>query len=164
MAESAKAIIRRRINARTSEVFDALTDPKVLSQWFGPRAFDVCEVDADVRVGGRFAFRMKGESGMYGAEGVYREVTPPRRLVLTWTWVEAPKGEELDQVESLVTFDLQPDGDDTLLTLTHEGLKDQDTADSHEQGWSEALGKLATLLSVPMKDGRQRPATVDLKP
>jgi uncharacterized protein YndB with AHSA1/START domain len=35
--------------------------------WFGPKAFDACEVEADVRVGGRFAFRMTSSKGTYGA-------------------------------------------------------------------------------------------------
>lgn len=143
----ARVVLTRRLHAPPPEVFEACTTPRLLAQWFGPRAFDVCEVEADVRVGGRFSFRMQGERGMYGAEGVYREVTPPTRLVLTWMWTEGPRGEEPDGIQSLVTFDLQPDNGGTLLTLTHEGLLDQPSADSHGEGWGEALEKLASWLA-----------------
>lgn len=147
MAGDGRVVITRRLDARPDQVFEACTDPKLLAQWFGPRAFDVCEVDADVRVGGRFSFRMKSDRGTYGAQGVYQEVTPPTRLVLTWTWTEAPEGEELDGVESLVTFVLRSDGDATLLTLTHDRLRDQESANSHREGWTEALEKLERLFA-----------------
>ena len=147
MAGDGRVVITRRLDARPDQVFEACTDPKLLAQWFGPQAFDVCEVDADVRVGGRFSFRMKSDRGTYGAQGVYQEVTPPTRLVLTWTWTEAPEGEELDGVESLVTFVLLSDGDATLLTLTHDRLRDQESANSHREGWTEALEKLERLFA-----------------
>lgn len=142
----AKVVLTRHLKAPPSEVFEACTTPRILAQWFGPKAFEVCEVEADARVGGRFAFRMQSERGTYGAEGIYREVQPPSRIVLTWMWTEGPRGEEPDGVQSLVTFDLKPDGDGTLLTLIHEGLLDQESADSHREGWSEALDKLELLL------------------
>ena len=85
---------------------------------------------------------------MYGAQGVYREVTPPSRLVLTWLWTEAPESEQLDGVESLVTFEIQAKGDGTLLTLTHDRLADQKSADSHREGWTEALDKLERLFDL----------------
>lgn len=148
MAGDGRVVITRRLEARPDQVFEACTDPRLLALWFGPKAFDVCAVDADVRVGGRFSFRMKSDQGTYGAQGVYQEVTPPSRLVLTWTWTEAAQGEELDGVESLVTFDLRRDGDGTLLTLTHDRLRDQELADSHREGWTEALDKLERLCAA----------------
>jgi len=44
--------------------------------------------------------------------------------------------------ESQVTVALQPDGDGTLLTLTHEQLFDQAARDGHERGWLGSLDKL----------------------
>lgn len=104
-------------------------------------------MEADVRVGGRFSYRMSGGPGDFAAEGVYREVVPPVRLVLTWEWTDGPPEEPPDGVISLVTFDLAPDGDGTMLTLTHEGLPNAERADSHRQGWTETFEKLAGLLS-----------------
>lgn len=155
MANVGKAVIARQLRARPAQVWDACTDPKKLALWFGPSAFEVCEVEADVRVGGRFAFRMKSVHGTYGAHGVYREVTPPTRLVLTWTWTEAADDDHLDGVESLVTFEMRPQGDTTLLTLTHEHLADQKSAESHRQGWTEVVDKLERLFTpaVPGADG-----------
>ena len=148
MAGEGEVVIARQLRARPAQVWEACTDPKLVALWFGPRAFDVCEVEADVRVGGRFAFRMQSAQGMYGAQGVYREVTPPSRLVLTWLWTEAPESEQLDGVESLVTFEIQAKGDGTLLTLTHHRLADPKSADSHREGSTEALDKLERLFTT----------------
>ncbi len=142
-----KVVLTRRLKVAPADVFEACTSPEILAQWLGPRAFDVCQVDADVRVGGTFSFRMTGEKGVYGAEGIYRVVDPPRRLQLTWTWTEGPEHERPDGATSLVTFDFAPDGKGTRLTLTHEGLPDQEQAASHSEGWSEALDKLERVLA-----------------
>lgn len=99
-------------------------------------------------VGGRLFFRMASPEGTMAAEGIYREVDPPRRLVLTWTWVEGLAGAPPDATASLVTFAFEPDGTGTRLTLTHEGLPDADEARSHTEGWTEALEKLATLIDT----------------
>lgn len=144
---NAKLTLTRRIRARPSKVYAACSRPELLAKWFGPRDFRVCEVDADVRVGGKFSFRMRrDDGGVFGAKGTYREVAPDERLVLTWQWTEGPEGEEPDGVESLVTIDLRADGEGTLLTLTHERLADQESADSHRDGWTEALDKLEALI------------------
>ena len=51
----------------------------------------------------------------------YREVVANEKLVFTWAWKTTPER------ESLVTVLLKPDGDGTLLTLTHEQFADEDS-------------------------------------
>ena len=65
---------------------------------------------------------------------------PDRKLVFTWAWKSTPER------ESLVTVDLKPDGDGTLLTLTHEQFFDEDARDRHRQGWEGAMDKLASFV------------------
>lgn len=145
MAEPSLTVVRR-LRASPQAVFDACTDPAKLRLWFGPARFTVTHMEADARVGGRLFFRMTGPEGVAAAEGLYRVVDPPRRIVLGWTWVEGPAVAAQGASASLVTFALEPDGTGTRLTLTHEGLPDEAEARSHEDGWSEALEKLATLI------------------
>jgi uncharacterized protein YndB with AHSA1/START domain len=146
MTEGAKLQIVRCFAARPERVWQACTRPELLQQWFSPKPFHDCVVEADVRVGGRFFFRMTGEPGTFAAKGVYREGDEPRRHVKSWTWVEGPPDQPPDGVTSLVTFELEADGEGTRLTLTHEGLADQEQAESHEEGWTEVLEKLAKLI------------------
>lgn len=146
MSAGATLHVVRRFAVSPAKVWAACTQPELLMHWFAPGPFRDCTVEADARVGGRFFFRMAGEPGTFAAEGVYREVDEPRRLVLTWTWTEGPPDQPPDGVTSLVTFDIEPDGDGARLTLTHAGLPDKAAADSHEQGWTETFEKLANLL------------------
>ncbi|HET6469968.1 MAG TPA: SRPBCC domain-containing protein, partial [Geminicoccaceae bacterium] len=69
------------------------------------------------------------------------EVVPDAKLVFTWAWRSMPER------ESLVTVLLRPDGDGTLLTLTHERFFDEDARDRHRSGWSGALDKLERHLA-----------------
>jgi uncharacterized protein YndB with AHSA1/START domain len=151
--EGATVTLRRRLAAPVAVVYAMLVDPAELRQWLGPHDFVVTDLQADVRVGGVFRFRMRhAAGGDYGADGVYREVVLNQRIVLTWRWNEAPAGEPLDRAESLVTFAVSVEGNGTLLTLTHSRLPDDASADSHGTGWNDALDKLSTQLNKMTND------------
>ncbi|HZB55043.1 MAG TPA: SRPBCC domain-containing protein, partial [Reyranella sp.] len=44
--------------------------------------------------------------------------------------------------ESQVTVDLRPDGESTVLTLTHEHFFNETARDDHRRGWTLALDNL----------------------
>lgn len=145
MAETSLTLVRR-FRASPEAVFRTCTDPARLRLWLGPAAFAVTHMGADARVGGRLFFRMEGPGGPVAAEGTFREVAPPRRVALAWRWCEGPEGAPPQDVTSLVTFDIAPDGTGSRLTLTHAGFRDGPAATSHRQGWAEAVAKLAPML------------------
>jgi uncharacterized protein YndB with AHSA1/START domain len=129
----------RRIAARPSIVFDALTTPDGIAHWWGPDAGPVLIAETDVRVGGRFRVRFRMLDGSeHESSGEYLEVRSPERLVMSWRWL---CGEE-DPNESRVEINLRPIAGGTELTLTHSALFSEETHRSHEQGWSGALDKL----------------------
>ena len=133
--------IVRRIKASPAKVWAAITEPKLMMQWWGPDAGPTLRADIDVRPGGRFSvvFRLlNGEE--HNPTGIYQEVIPERKLAFTW---DLP-GER----ESLVTFLLKPIDGGTELTLLHEHLPDEAARDSHEQGWNGLLDKLPLFLGV----------------
>ena len=68
--------------------------------------------------------------------GEYREVVEGEKLVFTWT--------VSNEGESLVTVRLEPHGDGTQLTLTHERLSGDGSG--VRQGWTGALDKLEAFL------------------
>ena len=144
--KGAKLQIVRRYRASPEKVFAACSNPATMKSWFGPKDFRVTALSADVRVGGKFSFRMIGPPGEMAAEGTYEAVEPPTLLVHTWRWTEGPPEYPPDGVTSRITYTFEPDGTGTRLTFTQEGLADQEQADSHKEGWSEALDKLELLL------------------
>jgi uncharacterized protein YndB with AHSA1/START domain len=128
----------RRIAARPSIVFDALTTPEGIACWWGPDAGPVLLAETDVRVGGRFRVRFRMLDGSeHESSGEYLKVVRPERLAMSWRWAD---GE--DPGESLVEIDLRAIAEGTELTLTHSRLHDEETRRGHEQGWSGALDKL----------------------
>ena len=129
--------IKRRLKAPPAKVFAAWIDPEKVKRWMGPGEVKVLAVECEPRAGGRYRWLMRAPSGEdHDVSGVYREFEPGRRLVFTWAWKSTPER------ESLVTVDLKPDGDGTLLTLTHEQFFDEDTRDRHRHGWEGAMDKL----------------------
>jgi uncharacterized protein YndB with AHSA1/START domain len=134
--------IRRRLRASPGKVFAAWTDPRQVMRWWGPAGAETVRAEMDPRVGGRFLKVARTADGEeHEASGVYREVIPDEKLVFTWAWRDTPER------ETLVTVALRPDGDGTILTLTHEQFADEPTRDRHNAGWSGALDKLERYLS-----------------
>ena len=129
--------LKRRIKAPPAKVFAAWIDPEKVKHWMGPGDVKVLGVTCDARQGGKFNWVMQSASGeIHDVSGVYREIIPNEKLVFTWAWKSTPER------ESLVTVLVKPDGDGTLLTLTHEQFFDEDARDRHQGGWSAALDKM----------------------
>ena len=81
----------RRIGARPSVVFDALTAPEAIREWWGPDAGPVLIAETDPRVGGRFRVRFRMLDGSeHESSGEYLEVdpaaTPDDELALADRW------------------------------------------------------------------------------
>lgn len=113
-------------------VFDAWTDPVVMSSWFYVGDRWSAEVENDLRVGGGYRISMRTDTDMtLVCHGVYREVSRPRRLAFTWN-SHLHEG-------SLVTIELKPVTDGTELTLLHTGLPTAELMTAHAEGWMGCL-------------------------
>ena len=132
--------LHRVIDAPVETVYAAWTDPEMLRRWLAPGDAVVVRAVVDVAVGGMFLVEMRGTDGRrWLTRGVYREVVPLRRLVLTWRW-------EGSDVESLVTVEFEPElGGRTRLTLTHSRFAQDEARDEHERGWTGCLANLEDL-------------------
>jgi uncharacterized protein YndB with AHSA1/START domain len=98
--------------------------------------------ETDLRVGGRFKVQFwDPKNTHHSVSGVYREVVPNRKLAFSWAWQTTPER------ESLVTIELNPITDGTMLTLTHEQFFDEKARDDHGHGWNVALDRLETFLA-----------------
>jgi uncharacterized protein YndB with AHSA1/START domain len=129
----------RRIKARPSIVFDALTSPEGIACWWGPDEGPVLVAETDPRVGGHFRIRFRMLDGSeHESTGEYLAVVKPERLSMSWRWT----GGAEDPGESLVEIRLRAVSEGTELTFTHSRLHDEETCRSHEEGWTGALDKL----------------------
>lgn len=103
-------------DAPLEKVWDAYTDPRHVSEWWGPKNTNVLGCYNDVRVGGmwRFAFRGAAEQD-YIVSGTYKKVDNLKKLVYSDGFGEA----DSDRPEALVTVKFtQLSGGKTELTKT----------------------------------------------
>jgi uncharacterized protein YndB with AHSA1/START domain len=129
----------RRIKARPSIVYDALTTPEGIGSWWGPDDGPVLVAETDLRVGGRFRVRFRTLDGNeHESTGEYLEVVKPERLRMSWRWA----GGAEDPGESLLDIRLRATPEGTELTLVHSQLHDEESRRGHEAGWNGALDKL----------------------
>jgi uncharacterized protein YndB with AHSA1/START domain len=115
----------RRLAHPIERVWRSVTEPGELAHWFPS------EVSGELRVGGTLRFSFPGHE-LPDTEGEVTEFDPPRRLAFWW-------GPEL------LRFELEPDGDGTLLRLTHV-LSSPEQAARDAAGWHVCLDRLERSL------------------
>jgi uncharacterized protein YndB with AHSA1/START domain len=130
--------IRRRVRASTEEVFDLWTKPDLMARWMSPYPGAVdCKASCDLRPGGAFSLVMTSAESNREVTGTYVQIDRPRKLVFTWI------GPLTNHVNTLVTVELTPHGDETDLVLTHERLPTSAIVEGHTRGWGYILDHLA---------------------
>jgi uncharacterized protein YndB with AHSA1/START domain len=139
--------MERTFSAAAEAVFDAWTRAEILRRWWSPGPdWEAPIAEADVRVGGRLRIVMRSPQGEeFGGGGEYIEVTPPERLVFTWTW-DGHVGHEGSQLIE-VEFDDHGDGTTTVV-VTNRGIRDQESRESHREGWQGSLANLERVLAA----------------
>jgi uncharacterized protein YndB with AHSA1/START domain len=139
----------RRLPHPIEKVWDAITRPERITQWFSEG-----EVELDLVEGGRFRIRTTGPPELVEAiiaeagdvalvsEDTVLRVDPP--FLFEHTFGSDPG--------SVARWDLQRDGDGTRLTLTHSEPPGFDKANAPRDlaGWHTVLDRLANVV-----DGKQ---------
>jgi len=106
-------VVTRAFDAPRTLVWDAFTKPELVRQWLlGPPGWTMPVCEIDFRVGGRYRYVWRNESGTeMGMSGVHREIVVPERIVVT---------EKFDQSwypgEAVGTISLAEQGGKTMLT------------------------------------------------
>ena len=140
--------LTRDFNAPREKVFQAWTDPKMLTQWFGPKEVSTESAQVDLKIGGKYQLTMKEPDGnVINHGGQYREIDPPNKLVFTWVLdgqsCARGKGE---YAETVVTIEFQDRGASTQLILTHDFLPSEESKECHTMGWSGSFDCLEAVL------------------
>ncbi len=129
-------IVERIIPEPSDRIWSALTSFDEMKQWyFSLDAFEPV-------VGFEFRFPGQGHKGeQYMHHCKVLEVVPGRKIAYSWRYENYPG-------DSVVSFELEPMGDSTKVTVTHSGLETfpHDNADfarsSFEGGWTEIIGNM----------------------
>jgi len=145
IAEQDAVIADIQIAAPPERVFQAITDPGQLNQWFkNPECPPKCW-QMDARVGGRYGYSIDHGSIAINAlsefelQGEILECDPPHLLVYTWfgNWHDDPK------TRTVVRWELTPQGNHTHLRVTHTGLSNLPVArKDYAGGWPGVVEEL----------------------
>jgi uncharacterized protein YndB with AHSA1/START domain len=75
-------VITREFNAPRELIWEAMTNPKHVVNWWGPRGFTTTIETMDFRVGGEWKHIMQGPDGAkYPNHSVFKEIVKPERIV-----------------------------------------------------------------------------------
>jgi uncharacterized protein YndB with AHSA1/START domain len=137
-------VIRRSFEAPVDRLFNAWLTPEVMRVFLSGTGTKVLDVTVDPRAGGSYRITWEMPDGPWVVGGIYREIVRNERIVCTWTWEEdAATGVH----ESLLTLEFHSLGSKrSELVLTHTNLRNEESRDSHAEGWQSAVDALAQAI------------------
>ncbi|MFD6161328.1 SRPBCC family protein [Nocardia sp. NPDC060256] len=148
-------VITRVISAPRDLVFEAFTEVRHLSRWWGPNGFTTTTRAFEFRVGGVWDFVMHGPDGTDYQEWIsWTEITPPERISLRHGEFRA----DPNAFESVLTF--APDGAATRIEMrtlfpTKE-LRDEAAEKYHAiEGGEQTLNNLAAYVTEIIQKGME---------
>jgi uncharacterized protein YndB with AHSA1/START domain len=95
-------VISRVIDAPRELVFEAFTEVRHLSQWWGPEGFTTTTRAFEFRVGGEWDFVMHGPEGTDYQDWIsWTEITPPERI----EFVHGEARDDPNAFASVLTFE-----------------------------------------------------------
>lgn len=143
-----RALRLTRIFRCTPEVlWDVMTDPARIPEWWGPAHHAPTVVEMDVHPGGRWRFELHAHENVFGFGGEYLEVARPSLLVQTFVFDPFPD----DGTVERATLEAQPDGSTLFqVEVTHrtpEGRTNQ-LSSGMVEGMQETHRRLAALVTA----------------
>lgn len=128
------------IRSTPEKVFDAITNPEIARHYWGH------ENVSDWKPGSKWEHIRANEERTVELIGDVVEVTPPRRLVITWS--NASQYEDATK-HSRVTFEIEPYEDMVRLTVTHDELEaGSGMAKGISKGWPVVLSSMKSYLET----------------
>jgi uncharacterized protein YndB with AHSA1/START domain len=93
-------LLTRDFEAPIELVFDVLTKPEHVRNWFAPFEDKMTVCSIDLRVGGNYHMAFVTKDGTECSfRGTYLEVEPPTRTVETWLFEGWPDAEAIESVD-----------------------------------------------------------------
>jgi uncharacterized protein YndB with AHSA1/START domain len=129
-----------RIDAPIDRVWKAVTTPALIKQWF----FGV-DTTSDWKVGSPLVHTGEYQGKPYVDKGEIVRIEPPHLLEHTH-WSDVSGKADRPEDYQTVTWELTEDDGATELRVTERNLPSREAAETSEQAWNAALGKLKELL------------------
>ncbi len=150
-----ESVISRIIDAPRERLFEAFTEVRHLSRWWGPEGFTTTTQSFEFRVGGEWDFVMHGPDGTDYTEWItWTEIASPERIAM----LHGESRDDPNAFESVLTF--EPDGAATRIEMytvfpTKE-LRDEAVEKYHAiEGGQQTLINLATYVTEIVQKGAE---------
>lgn len=130
--------VETEVAAPPKQVWDAWVTPDHITQWnFAIDEWCCPKAEIDLRVGGRFKYRMEAKDGSFGFdfEGVFVKVSPEQSL-------HFKLGDD-----RLVTIEFLQTRNGTQVTETF-AAEDENTAQQQRQGWQSILNNFKKHVEI----------------
>jgi uncharacterized protein YndB with AHSA1/START domain len=129
-----------RIHATAGEVWGALTRPELIERYF----FGT-KVETDWKPGSPVVFKGSFKGKAYQDKGKVLEVIPNQKLVHTY-WSSMAGEPDRPENYKTVSYELKPEADGTLLTLTQDHNASEDAREHSELNWQQVLQGLKKVV------------------
>jgi uncharacterized protein YndB with AHSA1/START domain len=148
-------IISRDVKAPRELVWEAMTNPKHVVNWWGPEGFTTRIEKMDFRVGGEWQHVMCGPDGAeYPNKSIFREIVKPEKIVYSHSG--AKKGGPGTSFVSTWTFEeLAPKVTRVQIHMVFTKTEDRDFVVREFgaiEGGKQTLGRLEEYVSKTMSD------------
>jgi uncharacterized protein YndB with AHSA1/START domain len=135
------------VSARPERVFEALTHPDQVPQWWGGRGagqtYRCTKFERELRVGGRWLCTgVDGAGGRFEVSGEYLQVDPPNLLVSTW------KASWTGEAETTIRWELAASENGTRVKVCHSGFAAHPEIAMAYRGWPQMLGWLQAFVDA----------------
>ncbi|MFD6054758.1 SRPBCC family protein [Agromyces sp. NPDC060279] len=149
-AESATAdreiVITRVIAAPRALVFEAFTEVRHLSQWWGPHGFTTTTRAFEFREGGVWEFVMHGPDGTKYPEWIsWTEIVPPERIAM----LHGEHRDDPDAFESVLSFEERGESTEVRMLTVFPSRELRDAAIERHgavEGGRQTLAELAAYV------------------
>jgi uncharacterized protein YndB with AHSA1/START domain len=144
-------VMTRTFDAPRALVWEAMSKPELIKRWlFGPPGWVMTTCEDDLRVGGSFRWAWSGPDGTGMAmHGVYREVTPPERVVRTEIFDFGCDAQGGEQLSTILLHEVEGRTNLTLTVLyDSKEARDGALASGMEHGVSAGYDRLEEMLQA----------------
>lgn len=132
-------VFERFIDAPTRLVWEALTKPEHLKEWYMPREWGrVVQAELDVRPGGIFSVDIAGADGkVFPNVGCFLEAVPNERLVWTSMLFPGYRPAVFDDIPITAIVTMESVGSGTRYVFTALHRDEGDVEQAKENGWKQ---------------------------
>jgi uncharacterized protein YndB with AHSA1/START domain len=125
--------------APPAKVWDALTNPEKVKQLFWG-----AEVHTDWREGSSITYSGEWDGKPFEDKGTILKIVPEQILSATY-WSPLSGLEDKPENYQVVTYQLEEQGNNTLVTITQENIATEEARSHNESNWNLFLGNLKAI-------------------